>query len=278
MGARLWVRPAAIAAVGVLLLGLGGCGDETTAQPAADPTRAAGPVGEWASTSISEDPPAARPLVQPPRIYLQFLDDGRVLVSGGCNGLQGSLRIDEGQFAISDSGSTAVGCMDQSLHRMDEWISAFFAAPRAYGYDGSRIELSSDTTRVVLRPLKEVEPDLPLEGTRWEITHLTQGSVGGGAADTGAAMAPPPGAFLVIRAGEFTADDGCNEFTGRASVTGDSVRFDPGVTTDKACPDGSGTERIRAVLEGTVHWEINRGHLSLEHPSGAGLALRAASS
>ena len=135
---------------------------------------------------------------------------------------------------------TAAGCADQSLHRMDEWISAFFATPRGYAYDGNRIELSSETTRVVLRPLEEVEPARPLEGTRWEITHLTQGSAGGGpSSDTVAAMASPPGAFLVVRV--------------------------------------LGTERIRAVLNGTVRWEIHRSSLNLAPPSGNGLTLRAES-
>lgn len=268
-----------ITSVGVLVLVLAGCGDETAAQsPATSGSLSEIPTGTWVSTSIREEPPAKAPLVQPDRLYVQFFDDGRVMVSGGCNGVQGELRINDGRFVVADGAGTAMGCMEPDRHRMDEWISAFLATPPGYAYDGKRIQLSSLTTQVVLGPMEEVEPDLALEQTRWELTTISQGpAIADAGPDSSVSGRPAPaGAYLVFQNGKFTGSDGCNSLSGTATIAGDTIRFANLVTTDVACPNVTGADQVRMALQGTVRWEIDRRSLSLQHPSGIGLSLSGA--
>src|SRR5690606_14112257 len=86
--------------------------------------------------------------------------------------------------------------------------------------------------------------------------------------------------WLVFGEGSVTGKTGCNQLGGtgqnyRADAT--TITFDDIVTTQMACGDpyDEVEAAVLGVLRGEVEYQIDRNVLTLRHPSGAGLRLRA---
>ncbi len=96
------VRKALWAAAAAALLALAACGGGSDVVAGSE---GEAPEGTWLTTVVTEGG-SARELVEPGHLSLQFFPDGRVSAGGGCNGLSGTLRLDDGRFWIDDAGST----------------------------------------------------------------------------------------------------------------------------------------------------------------------------
>jgi heat shock protein HslJ len=127
-----------------------------------------------------------------------------------------------------------------------------------------------------------VEPDRDLVGTRWELT----GFVRGGGPDGVASDAGGLEAEVTFQEdGTATGFDGCRAFgmgQGDGSpgyvVEGDTISYSGGIDADgAACPDlAEQVEDVRAVLTGTVVWEVDGDRLTLRTSDGSGATFRAA--
>ncbi len=270
MRGRTWALPALL----VVTVGLGGCGHETVTQAAGKPSSAA-PVGDWLSTSVTTGG-APKALVAGTRISLGFAD-GALRADAGCNSMSGPVRFDGGALIVDSLAQTDMGCPD-GRNEQDQFVSTFLTAHPAYSYDGHRLELSTGDTDIVFGPKETVQPDLPLQGTRWEVTHLTRGPAPSASPDPNSsvsAAAAPSGAYLQFADGRVTGSDGCNSLFGDAAIAGEHITFGPIATTKKACPQMTGTDDVRAVLTGTVRWRIDHNVLTLTNADGTGLQLQA---
>lgn len=273
---RSWALGAAV----LLMVGLAGCGDDA-AEQAADPAatgNGAGrtPTGEFLSTEVTED---GRPkkLVKGTLIALGF-SDGEVRASAGCNTMSGPARFSDGTLIVTDLAMTEMGCPGEGRHEQDQFVAEFLTAAPAYSYDGTTLTLNTARVAMVLGPREQVQPDLPLEGTRWNVTHTTQGPAAGAVDDPNAAVSAgtaPAKAYLEFADGKVTGSDGCNRLSGSAEISGDVITFGPIASTKMACPGVQGTEAVRKALTGAVTWRIDYNVLTLTSASGAGLQLQA---
>lgn len=261
-------RPAAgIALLGVLLL-LAGCGDTA----AGDDT--AGGNGDVASgggdgarlsgrTFVSTDDvgiPGGGPL------SLQFMDDGRLLASAGCNGTNGPVRLDDGRLSGADLAMTEMGCPGERMDA-DRWLTDLLATEPAWELaDDSTLVLTSGDLVVSMTDLEVLEPPVELTGRQWEVNGLTDG-------DVASSMPADFTAHLRFDDGTVTGHTGCNELSGAATVDGDTLAFADIAVGDAACPPGADyvQETMLAVLDGPVTFSISGTRLSLEAPSGYGL-------
>lgn len=265
----------------VLMVGVAGCGEDSVSQaPGAQGTPGAGtgstPSGEYLSTAVTENG-EARALVKGTTISLTFRD-GSVSARAGCNTMSGPVSFDGDTLVVDSLAQTEMGCPGDGRHEQDEFVAAFLTDRPTYALDGGNLTLTTATITMAFGPREVVQPDLPLAGTRWEVTHVTQGPAAGAPEDPNAAVsagAAPPGAFLVLDDGRITGKDGCNTFRGTATVEGDTITFGPLASTRMACPGVRGTQAVLAALTGEVTWRIDYHVLMLTSDSGAGLQLQA---
>ena len=240
------------------------------------------PTGEWRTTTITEDPPAQAPLVKPDAFTLRFFDDGRVLAQARCNSISGQYRISDGRFRMDEAAQTEMGCPGDNRHEEDQWLSTFLTSGPDFEFANNRISLDSDTIQVELGPREEVQPNKPIVGTRWQLTHLTDGPAPGAPADPNSAVSAsmaPPQTELTFDEDSVRGKSGCAEFAGRAKQMGDSIQFS--AIKYSGCDHGSepvGLQDVLAVLKGVVLVKIHVSTLTLTHSSGRGMQLRAAES
>lgn len=272
----------------VLMLGLTACGggDDTADQASGNPGGAGAPgiaigepapgtpSGEFLSTAVS-DGGEPKKLVADTLISLTFADGG-IRANAGCNTMSGDVTFKDGHIVVGDLAQTDMGCPGDGRHEQDTWLAKFLGESPAYTFDGKALDLKTETATIALKPKTDVVPNLPIEGTRWDVTHVTSGPAAGDNdpnAAVSAGMAPSK-AYVQFDGGKVTGSDGCNRITGAATVKDDTITFGDIASTKMACP-GVDTSGVRKVLQGTVSWKINTDVLTLQHPSGAGLQLSA---
>ncbi len=259
-----------------LVLLTAACGEEPAgpAGPGDDRARE-GPEALWGRTflsvAVTEDG-AERALVEGTRIELSFDDDGRNLgAHAGCNHMGAEVEIDGERLRVGDIAQTLIGC-PSDLEEQDRWLDGFLRSDPRWSLAGDALTLTSGGTEIELVDRRAAEPDAPVEGTRWEVTTIVDGEI---------ASSVPAGtaAHVELADGRLTGSGGCNELDGRVTVADRTIEVHELTTTDMACePDAMTLEQaVLAVLApGTVGYEVEGPVLTLTHPSGAGLVLRAA--
>ncbi len=272
----------ALGVAALLMAGLAGCGSDSADQ-AGDP--AAGgpgvgtsgtPSGSFLSTDVRENG-KPRELVRGTRISLRF-SDGQVSAEAGCNTMSGPVQFPDGTLVVKELAMTEMGCPGTGRHEQDQFVADFLTGAPAYTFDGTTLRLNTAQVAMTFRPREQVQPDLPLEGTRWNVTHTTQGPAAGAADDPNAAVSAgmaPAKAYLEFADGKVHGSDGCNRLSGSAVIQGDVITFGPIATTKMACPGVEGTDAVHAALRGDVRWQIDYNVLTLTSASGAGLQLQA---
>lgn len=267
-----------------------GCGkdDVTTDGPgagAAEPPGDGGGGGELAgrtflSDTVTEDG-QPKELVAGTRIDVTFHDDGRLTAHAGCNTMGATPTITADRIEVGDGLSTTeMGC-EPALHDQDTWLADLFAAGPTYRLDGERLTLTAGPTTLELVDREVADPDRPLEGTTWTLDGLIDGdtvsTVPGGVAAT---VTFDTDADADAGAGTVTVEGtGCNG--GGGSYTLDEaahrITVGPLAWTRMACGEPSATVEaaLGAVLEGAIAYEIEAATLTLSHPGGKGLTLRA---
>jgi heat shock protein HslJ len=268
--------------VGVGLLA--GCGSDdedpvaTGDPPGAEPTGPGAGAGEelsgleFLSESTTEGGQPVE-LVTGTRIRLTFHDDGRLTVHAGCNTLDATPTISADRIDVGDGLSTTdMGC-DPTLHDQDGWLADLLTAGPTYVLDGDRLTLTAGDRVVELLDREVADPDRPLEGTTWTLDGLIDGDVASSVpGDVAATVTFADGAVTVEGTGcnggggSYTLDEAAHEVTVPALAW-----------TRMACegPSASVEAALGAVLDGTVGYEIEAAHLTLTHPGGKGLTLRA---
>lgn len=247
----------------ILLLSLlAACGTANAPGAAPDP----GLGGRtFLSTSVTEN---GKPheLVAGTTVSLRFTEDGRLLADAGCNSMSGPVNLAGGRIEVRELGSTAMGCAD-ALQRQDAWLATVLRGTPSWRLDGNTLVISAGGTELRLLDRREAQPNLPLTGTRWSVDTITDGE---------AASSAPPGASLVFDAGTVRVETGCNQGSASYSLSGNTIRFGPVITTKRACQ----VERMNlenavlGALTGEVSYTIDADRLTLRPPSGRGLALK----
>ncbi|QGV79760.1 META domain-containing protein [Streptomyces ficellus] len=112
-----------------------------------------------------------------------------------------------------------------------------------------------------------VRPDVPVTGVHWTVESVT--------AD-GRKTAAPAGAHVTIDAkGRAQGNFGCNHFSAKAAVEGDTVTLTDATMTEMGCPEPhQGFEdALKTALTGKLKAELNDGALTLTSTGGDTIRL-----
>lgn len=257
-----------------LLLVLAGCGERaadaggpgTPGTPSADPLRGR----TFLATAVTEDG-KPRTLVPDTELSVEFTDDGRLIAQAGCNQMQGEVDTSDGRLTMSGGLSTTeMGC-DQARHAQDSFVAEVLAATPEWELTGERFTIRSGTSVFDMAPREVVKPDKELLGTTWVLDTLVDGQT----ASSTSAGTPP--VTLVFDDTEVVADTHCNGVTADYTVAGDTITFAQGMSTKMMCAPEImlGETAVAGVLQGEATYEITADRLTLTHPSGKGIQLRA---
>jgi heat shock protein HslJ len=190
-------------------------------------------------------------------------DDGRISVSGGCNGMGGDVTFEGDAMTVGPMMSTQMAC-DQPLMDQDSAVQAFLTAGTTVSVDGDTLVLTGTLTgseaTITLLDREVADPDRPLADTAWTVT----GVISSDAISSGWGSAV---ATLTIVDGQAQVNTGCN--TGFATVTVDeaagTITFGPLALTKKMCDDDAMRleQEVSRVLTGTASYSIEAGSLTL---------------
>jgi heat shock protein HslJ len=233
---------------------------------ACTPAAAPGPTLEdrtFLSTNVE-----GRILVPGTTVRLTF-ERGQVGINAGCNSMGGSYAIDGGRLIVRDIHSTDMAC-DPPLMDQDRWVSDLLSTGAAGILAGETLTLEGSGVRLTLLDRRVVEPDRPLEGTRW----VVEGMISGGTVSS-----IPPGVTAAIRIedGRASVEAGCNSGGASVEIADGTATFGPLALTRIGCePDRMEVERaISSVLTGRALYRIEADVLTLGTDASA-LILRAA--
>ena len=211
-------------------------------------------------------------LVDGSQIQLTF-DGANIAAAGGCNQIASTWSLEGATLVVAQPAMTMMACQPASLMDQDTWLTALLTSRPTVTVDGDELTIAAtDGTVVTFLDQSVADPDLPLEGTTWNLEGLVT-------ADAVSSIAFPGRVpTLLLEGGTVTLDTGCNTGRGSYTISGSDITFGPIATTRMACTDpaGSATETaVLTVLSGTVSSEIEADVLRLTNGTN-GLVMRAA--
>lgn len=222
------------------------------------------------STAVTESG-MPRPMPAGSRVTLWFTDDGRLVASAGGNSIQGRVELSGGQIRMPELRMTEMWCGDDLLAQ-DQWLVSLLNARPSWQLSDPHLRVSAGQAVIELTDRRVLDPDRPLEGTRWVVSAMIGANVIGYSAE-------PSRAFLVFGQGRVMGSDGCQPLSGPAAVSGPSIGFGPGpAVAGSPCTDPAAANlalRVRAALRGDVSYRIEADELTLTgtDPDGRGIGL-----
>ena len=244
---------------------LAGCGDDggrRDLKASVDP--GLGPV-TYVVTRVTTDG-KEHPLVPGTEIRIR-LADAQVTLTAGCNTMSGGYTLEEGRLRVARLSMTEMGC-DRARMDQDTWLAGLFAKPVQLT-TGDEPTVVAGRTVLAMADRKQVHPDKPLLGTRWELDTVIDGGV---------ASSLPAGhtASLRIMGRTLEATDGCNDGTGAVLVRNGLIGFSDVVFTRRPCPTSAQVvPEFAAFLDGSGTYEITENRLTITR-DGHGLGFSAA--
>lgn len=205
------------------------------------------------------------------RMTLWFTADGRLVATGGCNSIIGQVTLSDGRITLADARITEMACADE-LMAQDRWLAALLDARPSWQLSGPHLRISAGGTVIELTDRRVLDPDRPLEGTRW-----AGSAVIGGRIMAPAALAALGRVLLVFADGRVTGSDSREPLSGAAIVSGATIDFGPGPAVTRGSSGGAVadelTQHVRATLRGIVRYEIEADELTLDGADTDGLGV-----
>jgi heat shock protein HslJ len=148
-----------------VLSGCGGDDDDDRAARSA-PTAAALAGTTFVSTAVT-----GHELVEGTTLTLGFPEMGKLTAAAGCNSYFGDFDVTDGKLDVGQLGGTLIGCPPE-LQQQDEWMAAFLGSEPEIALDGDTLTLTGTDTTIILVDRAVAEPDVALEGVRWDVESL----------------------------------------------------------------------------------------------------------
>jgi heat shock protein HslJ len=206
-------------------------------------------------------------LAESSQVRLTF-EATRIGASAGCNQMSGEYEVADGVLKVGMLAMTEMAC-EEPLMSQDTWLSGFLDGATAM-LDDTTLTLAKDGTTLTLQDESVLNPDQPLEGTRWVVTSTI--------ANEGVSSVPEGAmASLVFDASSVAVETGCNSGSGGYIAEDDLITFGPIATTLKLCVDegvAALEQSVLGVLQGEVESAIDGNTLTLTK-DGTGLVLTA---
>ncbi|MEU4290922.1 META domain-containing protein [Kribbella sp. NPDC026596] len=174
-----------------------------------------------------------------------------------------------GSLWIDGIGGTQVGCQPP-LRDQEEWLKTFLTSQPNWRLNGDELTLTSGSTTITLLDRKIAEPDVPLDGVRWEVVTII----------TNAYLRHhryhAEQAWISFDGGRLTGWSGCSELSGTVTRNNTELTFGNVATTGHTCTAETAAMQaaMLATLEPAVSYTIDYNQLTLLAPSGIGLDLK----
>ncbi|TCC20532.1 META domain-containing protein [Kribbella speibonae] len=247
-----------IALAATVLLALTACGNEsvTRSGPEASLTGRT-----FLSTEVTENgkprPPAKS------QVRLEFTTNGRMSWNAGCNTSETTVSTSDGRLSLGkEITSTAMGCMGDRQEQ-DTWIAKVLSAKPVWKLDGDKLVLTTESTTISLLDKESAEPDLALDGTKWQLTTVV----------TGQAASHQAGfekVWMTLNGERVTGSTGCNSFQGTVARDTGKLTFGELATTRRACAGDAATVEsvLLKGLKGELTYTIDGSTLQLRSADG----------
>jgi heat shock protein HslJ len=173
-------------------------------------------------------------LVAGSTVRIEFIRDGQVRASAGCNSLSGRAEWSDDILIVQQFAATEMGC-DTPLMDQDAWLAGLLGSGLRADLDGDALTLTGDGTTVHLADRRVVDPDRPLQGTTWILDAIISGT---GPSATVSSVPEGITATLRIADGKIQFFDGVNEHGG---PTGPGAGIVVGADTVQIRGDIAGT-------------------------------------
>jgi heat shock protein HslJ len=207
-------------------------------------------------------------LVPGTEIRISFAD-GALSANAGCNTMNGGYSFDGSTMQVDVLAMTQMAC-DEELTAQDDFVGELVTSGPTVALDDDTLTITSGDTVLTMVDREVAEPDLPLEGTTWQLESIIQNEAIRSVPDD-------VGATLVIGDdGSATVETGCNGGTTTVEVGDGTMTFDPMAVTLMLCEGDAGDveQAVLATLAGEVTYEIDSDVLSIRTADGSGLDYR----
>jgi hypothetical protein len=216
---------------------------------------------------VDEALDAGRPRVLHSQVLLRF-EDGRSIVSTGCNRSTGTYAIDGGRITFAGvGGTTFLGCADELLEQ-EGWVDRALGARPTLTFDGATAELGAGDA-VLRGHFRDVDDaDERLVGRTWRIERHVD--------DEGRSSVQPWMEASEVRfdregddGGAFSVRSPCGRLEGRYYL---EVRYlQAALEINRACVEGHGEVAVvLASLWGQLRVTASETRAILESYHGAG--------
>jgi heat shock protein HslJ len=220
-------------------------------------------TGQWIVTSINGAPTLenARPTLE--------LADGQASGSASCNRWSAAATQDGAALTIGLAAMTEMACEEAVMSQEAAFAAALARVTQVRASGANRELLDADGQVVLVLEPAPVVPDLPLEGTTWQLQTLV---------DADAASSTISGTTVTMTiSGGVLSGRACNTFTGPVTFSGDDgLTIGPLATTRMACGEDEMRQEdtVLATLEAATTFAITGSVLSIKAPDGTALDFR----
>lgn len=228
--------------VGLSLVALTACGDDSSSDGSGAPLNVAGRSFAAVSADGFTLPPAST-------LVISFEQDGQLGVSGGCNLIGGAYTLDGNVLTAPDGFFQTEMACDEPLMQLDAAVVELLSASPTLSVDGEVLTITGPSSSLALS-VQQPPADLSLEGTLWTVTSLVDGDAVSG----GFSVAPT----IQFVDGSAQVFAGCNRGSATVTVSDTAIEFGPLGLTKMACQgDAMQVEAaVVAVLQGSVDYRI----------------------
>lgn len=252
---------------------------EPVEEPLAEPTEVPTETPAEEPSSATESAASADPLVgtiwtltelngQPPLpftlITAEFLDNGLVTGSSGCNNYTATYEVagDGITIDLSVGVATRKACPEPIMAQESEYLAALGAVETHEVAQDSLILY--DAGRNAVAAFEAESQDLA--GTSWKVTSYNNGRGGVVSASSQTELTANFG-----EDGQLTGNAGCNDYFGPYEADGGNLALGPLGTTRKLCPDEIMEQEAAylAALETAAAYRIDRLTMNIRTADGA---------
>ena len=196
-------------------------------------------------------------------ITATFQPDGKLGGSSGCNTYFATYTVDGQRLIIDQPGRTEMGCAEPVMRQENAFLEALIMV-ESFKIDGDTLLITYQGGQLQFTALQP-PADLPLLDTPWQLTTFVQ-------AHTAASTIAGRQITMQLAAGMARGTSGCNQYSGRYTVEGQTLTVSQIIQTKMACPDPGVMQQeaqYLAALQATTSWSIKGRQLVLSHAGGA---------
>jgi heat shock protein HslJ len=193
-------------------------------------------------------------------ITAEFLDDGSLSGSSGCNQYNASYTLQDAQMTLGPVSSTQMACAT-GMDTEQSYLQAL-GTVQQYSILNQVLTLTYNQGAGVLI---YTSADLSLEHTQWTLSLLNGQPVVAEQSIT-AVFTPADTADT----GNISGSSGCNSYNAAYTLSGTNLTVQPPISTMMACATGMDTEQAYLqMLQESTSYQISANILVLTGPSGA---------